>query len=181
MRTALLPFVLLLACAHAPPVAPIEPPAPAPAPAPTVIEPDTLTLERTACAGQCPVYTLTILRDGHVHFVGRADVAVEGERDWKIEKAFSAHLFSEFERAGFLTLGARYPTEVEEFPGVVLTLRRAGVLHRVQLGGEGSAELPRDLDAEHLISRLATLVDKLTASGRFTEKDSKKKAGGCVE
>ena len=143
--------------------------------------PDALVLQRTACSGSCPVYTLTLQRNGRVHFVGVNDVALVGETDWKIEPVFAQHLFGEFERSGFLTLPAKVPTEVDEFPGVVLTLTVAGTAHRVQLGGEGTADLPRDLVAEKLIKRLAVMIDKLTASAKVVETDSKKKAGGCID
>jgi hypothetical protein len=143
--------------------------------------PDELTLSRTACSGSCPVYTLTLHRDGRVHFTGVRDVALVGTTDWRMESLYARHLFTEFERSGFLQLGARYPTEVEEFPGLVLTLRREGVVHRVQLGGDGTADLDRDVEAERLLKRLAVTIDKLTGSGRFVETDSKKKGGGCVD
>ena len=162
---------LIIGAAHA--AAPGEP-----APAPL---PDVLVLERTACSGDCPVYTLTLQRNGRVHFTGVKNVALVGEKDWKIEPLFAQHLFGEFERSGFLKLSPRYPTEVEEFPGVVLTLTVAGVAHRVQLGGDGTAELARDLAAEQLLKRLAVTIDKLTTSARVVETDSKKKSGGCVD
>ena len=127
------------------------------------------------------MYRLTLQPNGQVHFVGVHDVAAKGERTWRIEPLFAKHLFGEFSRAGFDALAPRYSTEVEEFPGLVLTVTRAGVTRRVQLGGEGSAEFPRDRDAERLLTRLATTIDKLTASGRFVETGSKKKSGGCVE
>lgn len=138
-------------------------------------------LERTACAGSCPVYSLTLEPNGHVRFVGVRDVAQVGERAWRIEPLFARHLLGEFERAGFLALAPRYPTEVEEFPGLVLSFTRAGVTHRVQLGGEGTGELAREVKAERLLERLATTIDKLTSSARYVETDSKKKNGGCVE
>lgn len=168
-----LAFALVFSCAHPQPVMVASSPPPPP--------PDSVVLERTACSGDCPVYRLTLQPDGHVHFVGVHDVAAVGERDWRIEPLFAKHLFGEFERAGFGALAGRYSTEVEEFPGLVLTVTRGGVTHRVQLGGEESAEFLRDRDAERLLTRLATTIDKLTASGRFVETGSKKKNGGCVE
>ena len=149
--------------------------------APEAPAPDTLVLQRTACSGSCPVYTLTLQRNGRVHFVGAKDVALVGETDWKIEPVFAQHLFGEFERSGFTSLAPKFPTEVEEFPGVVLTLTLAGTSHWVQLGGEGTSDLARDLAAEKLIKRLAVTIDKLTAAAKVVETDSKKKAGGCID
>ncbi|MEW5743745.1 MAG: DUF6438 domain-containing protein [Myxococcota bacterium] len=175
-------LALLLACAHpaSSPASPEHAP-PTPPDAGLSNQPDELTLERTACSGACPVYTLTVRADGQVHFVGRKDVALVGERHWRIDSLYARHLFTEVDRSGFLTLGPRYPTEVEELPGLVLTLRRAGNVHRVQLGGAGTADLSRDVDAERLLQRLGTLVDKLTGCGRYVEADSKKKGAGCVD
>jgi hypothetical protein len=39
-----------------------------------------LTLERAACEGFCPWYSVTILGDGSVHYEGKAYVHVEGNR-----------------------------------------------------------------------------------------------------
>lgn len=174
-RAPLLLLLGLLACVHAPPPQVVAPPEPPPLP------PDGLVLQRTACSGSCPVYTLTLQPQGQVHFEGVDHVAQRGGRDWRIEPLFAKHLFGELERAGFFTLAPRYPTEVEEFPGLVLTVTRAGVTHRVQLGGDGTGDLVRDVKAERLLERLATTIDKLTGAARSVETDSKKKAGGCVE
>lgn len=178
-RAAALLLGFVLGCAHPPAAAP--PPEPVKVVVAPPALPDALVLERTACAGSCPVYTLTLQRNGRVHFVGVKDVALVGEADWRIEPVFAQHLFGEFERSGLLKLAARYPTEVEEFPGLVLTVTLAGAAHRVQLGGAGTEDLARDLAAEQLLKRLAVTVDKLTASARVVETDSKKKAGGCVD
>ncbi len=40
----------------------------------------TITLERTACLGNCPVYRVTIRRDGRVNWHGEQGVAAFGER-----------------------------------------------------------------------------------------------------
>ncbi|GMU58807.1 MAG: hypothetical protein AMXMBFR34_05700 [Myxococcaceae bacterium] len=102
---------LLFSCAHGGPAAPVVAP-------PAQASPDELTLERTACSGACPVYSVTVRRDGRVHYTGVKDVALVGERDWRVEATFLRHLFSEVERSGFLSMGPRYPTEVEELPGL---------------------------------------------------------------
>ncbi len=173
--------VFLTACAHAaaPPIVDAAPVVVRES-VPTAV-PDELVLERTPCSGSCPVYALTVHRDGHVHFTGVRDVALVGEREWRIDATFARHLISEVERAGLFTFAPRYATEVEEFPGLVLSLRRAGRSGRVQLGGEGSVESPRDLDVERVLKGLAKTIDTLTGAGRFIEKDSKKQGGACTD
>jgi hypothetical protein len=127
------------------------------------------------------VYSVTLHPDGRVHFVGTADVALVGERDWRIEPAFAKHLFGELDRARLGSLAPRYSTEVEEFPGLVLAFSRGGASHRVQLGGEGSAEAPRDVAVEKLLQRLALTIDKLVGDARFVATDPKRRGDGCVE
>lgn len=169
----------LAACAPKAPPAPVAVPAPAATPA-TPPE-DHITLSRTACSGSCPVYTLTVYRSGRVHFRGVADTFLVGEKEWRIDAMFARHLFGEFEKANLAALEPKLPTEVEEFPGVVLELVKDGVTTRRQLGGEGTGELARNVEHEALIKKLATIVDKLTASGRYVETSSKRKAGSCVD
>lgn len=200
-RTDAVVFAALLgACATpAPPtravtpeVREVRPASPAAAISPPTAEPasvspggpgedDRITLSRTACAGACPVYSLTVFRSGRVAFQGVADTFLVGEKAWRLDAMFVKHLFSEFDKAQLPSLPARVPTEVEEFPGLTLEYRRGGLTTRRQLGGEGTGELPRDLATEERLKRLATLVDKLTASGRYVETSSKRRAGGCVE
>lgn len=169
---------LLLSCATPPPLSPVGR---GPGRGADTTPEDHVTLERTACAGSCPVYTLTVFRSGRVQFHGAADTFLLGDKEWRIDAMFAKHLFGELEKANLGALKARVPTEVEEFPGVVLEYVKGGVTVRRQLGGAGTEELPRDLEAELLIKKLATLVDKLTASGRYVETSSKRKAGSCVE
>lgn len=57
---------------------PAEPVASEPAAAPA--SRFTITLERTACLGNCPVYRVTIRRDGRVEWHGEQGVAAVGER-----------------------------------------------------------------------------------------------------
>src|SRR5689334_12457571 len=45
---------------------------------------DSITLQRTACFGACPVYTVTIHEDGTVEYNGEKFVDVEGEQTLNI-------------------------------------------------------------------------------------------------
>ena len=79
-----------------------------------VVEPattiDRLTLERTACLGTCPVYTVTLSRDGVVEWNGEANVAVTGRATAHVDRhgleqiavALDAIHFFERDRAGKL-------------------------------------------------------------------------------
>jgi len=59
-----------------------------PAPAPDAAGADSsfmVTLERTGCGFRCPVYSVTVSADGVVHYRGRTNVAVAGERVGRVE------------------------------------------------------------------------------------------------
>ena len=64
----------------------------------------TITLERTACYGTCPVYKLTITGDGMVVYEGRDFVEVKGEQTSSISPAQVQDLVDAFEQANFLSL-----------------------------------------------------------------------------
>lgn len=53
---------------------------------------DAVTLERSACYGFCPVYTVDVHADGTVKYVGKEHVAVAGVRDGRITAADVARL-----------------------------------------------------------------------------------------
>lgn len=69
-------IALVIGCGGAPkPPAPIGNTAPGGAPAAHEVM---VTLERTACYGVCPIYTLTVYRDGAVEWNGEDFVKVKG-------------------------------------------------------------------------------------------------------
>ncbi len=45
-----------------------------------------ISLQRTACFGMCPVFDVTIARDGTLHYVGRRNVAELGERTRRLSR-----------------------------------------------------------------------------------------------
>src|SRR5690606_21346322 len=60
-----------------------------------------ITLERTACFGACPIYTVSILADGTVLYNGERFVDVEGEQAGQIEPETVAEMVEAFEAAGY--------------------------------------------------------------------------------
>jgi hypothetical protein len=60
-----------------------------------------VTLERTACFGACPVYTVTIYTDGTVVYNGERFVDVEGEQTTTIDPQVVEQLVAGFEAAGY--------------------------------------------------------------------------------
>lgn len=65
-------------------------------PGPIAIESDAISYETGPCFGTCPVYKVTVSRDGRGTFEGRHHTAVTGERTFRLTpaqyRAFAAHL-----------------------------------------------------------------------------------------
>src|SRR5690349_3473487 len=60
-----------------------------------------ITLERTACFGVCPVYTLTIYEDGTVVYEGENHVEVMGTQTFEIDPATVDQIVDAFADAGY--------------------------------------------------------------------------------
>lgn len=63
---------------------------------------DSLMLERTACLGACPAYTVTVYANGAVRWVGEANVASMGMRTGRVARAQILQLERKLEAIGFL-------------------------------------------------------------------------------
>jgi hypothetical protein len=67
-----------------------------------------ITLERTACFGSCPVYTISVSPSGEVLYEGQAHVRKVGTATSKMPKERVDALLSELERGGYFTFSERY-------------------------------------------------------------------------
>ena len=67
-----------------------------------------ITLERTACLGECPIYTLTIHGDGTVVYEGKDFVKTKGREESIISKEKIEELILEFNRADYFSLKDNY-------------------------------------------------------------------------
>ena len=131
---------------------------------------DTLiTLERTACFGECPVYTVTIDARGNVVYQGKEFVRVQGRHTARIAPARVAALLQQAERAGFFTFDEQYRYVknpdgsrgiVTDLPTTFVTIRTAGRSKRIEdyYGAPaGLKELERRIDEETRIRRWVSL------------------------
>ena len=76
-------------------------------PTPPPVAPVLATIERTACFGHCPEYTITVRTDGTVEWQGRANVAASGRRTVAMSKPKVRALIAAFTRARFFELDDR--------------------------------------------------------------------------
>jgi membrane dipeptidase len=85
-------------------------------------EPVQITLQRTACFGTCPEYTVTLRDDGTVTYSGRQYVRVSGQHSWKIDPAAVRGLAREMEAAGFFELQNEYTDRRTDNPTTYTSL-----------------------------------------------------------
>jgi uncharacterized protein DUF6438/ankyrin repeat protein len=67
-----------------------------------------ITLERTSCFGECPVYRVEISSDGEVRYIGSRFVRVTGPVSTRIPREAVAALVDEFARIGYRQFDDRY-------------------------------------------------------------------------
>jgi (2Fe-2S) ferredoxin len=102
-----------------------------------------LTLERTACFGACPVYTVTVYTDGTVVYNGERFVDVEGEQTTTIDPETVEQLVAGFEAAGYFEWDDEY-TEmfITDLPTVITSITRDGETKQItRYAGDDSAPL----------------------------------------
>ena len=117
-----------------------------------------IKLERTACFGECPVYTVTIDARGNVDYNGARSVRVEGRQTDRIPIARVAAILETADRIGFFGLRDQYrvvqnpdgsSTVVTDLPDRFVTITRAGRSKRVEdyFGApEALKQLERQID-----------------------------------
>lgn len=97
-----------------------------------------VTLERTACFGSCPVYTIAVTPAGEIRYEGREHVRKLGAATGKVSRARVEALVSEFERAGYFSFAERYTSSelacgryVTDSPSAITSVTLGGRTKRV--------------------------------------------------
>lgn len=121
-----------------------------------------ITLERTACRGTCPVYTITILEDGTVIYEGEAHVAVTGEQTSELDPDTVASMVEAFANAGYFDWNESYEEQtVTDLPNVITSVTRNGETHQItRYVGDSSAPLA--------LPFLEQWIDAMTSSQLWT-------------
>jgi Domain of unknown function (DUF6438) len=92
-------------------------------PAQKADQPIVITLDRTACYGACPVYSLRITSDGRVAYEGRRFVRVVGKATAKISPEAVSQLVAEFERIHYFNLEDTYTARITDLPTTTTSIR----------------------------------------------------------
>jgi len=116
----------------------------------------TVSLERTACYGRCPIYKVTVLRDGTVLWEGERFVKTTGKASAKLPAAALAQLADAFRTAGFFALQDKYERyDITDHPSAIVTFddgKRKKTVHHYH----GDTSAPKQLyELEDAIDRIA--------------------------
>jgi hypothetical protein len=92
-----------------------------------------ITLERTACHGTCPIYTVTILEDGTVIYEGKNFVSITGQQTSEISPETAALMVEAFENAGYFDWEDAYDTQtVSDLPTIITSVTHDGTTQRIE-------------------------------------------------
>ncbi|QPC83864.1 hypothetical protein G4Y79_05655 [Phototrophicus methaneseepsis] len=121
-----------------------------------------ITLERTACFGTCPVYSLSIWEDGTVRYNGSEYVTVTGEQTSEMDPETVQHMLSAFVDAGYFQWEDAYDTQVvSDLPTITTTVSDEGNTKTImRYAGDTSAPLA--------LPFLENWIDEMTNSALWT-------------
>ncbi len=81
-----------------------------------------IRLERTACYGTCPAYSVEIAGDGSVNYMGEHFVAAKGPRSAKISEKAVRALYEAFRNAEFFWTFDEYQSPVTDMPTQTISI-----------------------------------------------------------
>lgn len=123
-----------------------------------------LRLERGACFGTCPDYSVEVDADGAVVFHGRRFVACVGERRWGISRRAVARLRAAADRADLFALKDEYRGRITDQPQYRVELTRRGRTKRLTDYVGRSVGMPATVtDLELAIDEIAATRACVTA------------------
>jgi hypothetical protein len=129
--------------------------------------PPIVSLERTACYGRCPIYKVTVLRDGTVLWEGGRFVKVTGKATAKLPAAAMTDLGKAFARADFFALQDKYESyDVTDHPSAITSFddgkRKKTIRHY-----HGDRSAPKMLD------ELEERIDEIVGTGKWIGRDQR--------
>jgi hypothetical protein len=121
-----------------------------------------ITLERTACFGACPVYTITIYDNGDVVYNGKNFVPVKGEQKSQLDPATVAAMVKAFEDVGYFDWKGNYNQQiVTDLPSAITSVTANGKTQRiVHYAGDHTAPIA--------LPFLEQWIDDMTGSSAWT-------------
>lgn len=120
-----------------------------------------ITLERTACFGTCPVYSLTIQGDGTVVYEGKDFVEVKGTAEKTISQDQIDKLVTEFEKADYFSLKDSYTERtITDAPTVTTSISISGKTKTIE-------HYRGDENAPERLTQLEDKIDEIVNSDQW--------------
>jgi hypothetical protein len=125
------------------------------------------SLARTACYGRCPIYKVTVMRDGTVQWEGERFVKVTGKATAKLSAAAIAELVDAFKRADYFALKDKYDRyDVTDHPSAITSFDD-GTRHKTVSNYHGDRSTPERLDA------LEAHIDEIVGTAKWIGRDQR--------
>lgn len=101
-----------------------------------------IILERTACYGTCPIYTVSILGNGSATYQGEQFVKTLGVQKYGIPVNDVEELVALIYQKNYFSLKDRYEVGATDLPTIITTVRVGDKIKSVEnYGGAGPAQL----------------------------------------
>ena len=127
-----------------------------------------IVLERTACYGTCPIYTVTIDANGNTEFVGQDFVAVKGRQEKTIPVDNVASILAEVEKAKFFELNGRYDyQDWTDSPSAFIAITADGRTKRIEHYYGCKSANEQELKA---LTDLAKKIDEAAGTAEWVKK-----------
>jgi hypothetical protein len=123
-------------------------------------DPVVIGLDRGACYGSCPAYSLVIHASGTVEYIGMSFVKQQGLRRGVLTAARMHDLVAAFDAAGFAALPADLVGNHEDVPHLSLSYRAKSVEY-------SDGERVRGTREAETVERLAALVERTVRIERW--------------
>ena len=132
--------------------------------APNAARIDSITLERTWCNGPCPIYSVTIRRDGTVLYDGTEYVRVTGRQSRKIPSDRFQQLVRAIQRIGFFSLEEEYLFKSD---GPILTVTDAPTTITTVRAGKFRKRVKNYYGGPQSLAEFEKLIDKVAGTSAW--------------
>ena len=120
---------------------------------PSYFDENVISLERTACYGPCPVYSVTVFKSGRVIFEGMQNTENVGVFAYRIPTSDAEKIFDKFYEINFFALDDKYTRNVTDLPTAITSFRNDAYSKTVSNYGNAGPDSLHHL--ELLIDKMA--------------------------
>lgn len=132
-----------------------------------------ITLQRTACYGYCPVFSLVVFSDGHVLFDGEHFVEKKGKHSWTIGVDAIMALNNAISKHGYFTMIEKSEAkEMTCMPTCITSILMEDGTFREINHDFGCNIFPKKLDAFEIKIEKIVGADKYIGKVQFPEETS---------